>query len=243
MAQSEGHSGSLVEVEGPRSRLGTLLPLISGVVKVTLLATTGLTVLIALGVNVWPIIGGLSIFGIAIGFGSQTLVKDIVSGLFFLIDDAFRLGEYIETPGAKGTVEKISVRSVSLRNARGALASVPYGQIGKVINFSRGWVIEKLVFRVAFDTDVEKVRKIFKTIGQEIAADPELSGDLLEPFKSQGISAVEDGTLIIRGKFKARAGKQFAVKKAVLTSVQKAFRENDIHVVPRPIGPTLAAGP
>lgn len=235
-AQAEGHGASSEEVEGPRTRLGTLLPLLSGVVKMTILSVTLLTFLVAIGINVWPIIGGLSIFGIAIGFGSQTLVKDVVSGLFFLIDDAFRLGEYIETPGAKGTVEKISVRSVSLRNARGALASVPYGQIGKVINFSRGWVIEKLVFRVAFDTDVELVRKLFKTIGQEIADDPELSQDLLEPFKSQGISAVEDGTLIIRGKFKARAGKQFAVKKAVLTAVQKAFRENDIHAVPKPIG-------
>ena len=230
------HGRSGEEAEAPRTRLGTLLPLITGVAKVSLLAITLLTILVALGINVWPIIGGLSIFGIAIGFGSQTLVKDVVSGLFFLIDDAFRLGEYIETPGAKGTVEKISVRSVSLRNARGALASVPYGQIGKVINFSRGWVIEKLIFRVAFDTDVDLVRKLFKNIGQEIANDPELSPDLLEPFKSQGISAVEDGTLIIRGKFKARAGKQFAVRKAVLTAVQKAFRENGVKAVPRPLG-------
>ena len=236
VAQTEGIGDLDEEAQAPRTRLGTLLPLITGVAKVSLLAITLLTILVALGINVWPIIGGLSIFGIAIGFGSQTLVKDVVSGLFFLIDDAFRLGEYIETPGAKGTVEKISVRSVSLRNARGALASVPYGQIGKVINFSRGWVIEKLIFRVAFDTDVDLVRKLFKNIGQEIANDPELSPDLLEPFKSQGISAVEDGTLIIRGKFKARAGKQFAVRKAVLTAVQKAFRENGVKAVPRPLG-------
>jgi small-conductance mechanosensitive channel len=173
------------------------------------------------------------VFGLAIGFGSQTLVKDIVSGLFFLVDDAFRLGEYIESSGAKGTVEKISIRSVSLRHARGALTTVPYGQIGKVMNFSRDWVIEKLVFRVAFDTDVELVRKLFKKVGQEIADDPELNEDLLEPFKSQGISAVEDGTLLIRGKFKARAGKQFTVRKAVLTAVQRVFRENDIQAVPK----------
>ncbi|WP_210495563.1 mechanosensitive ion channel family protein [Microvirga antarctica] len=237
VAQSEGHSGTLVEVGGPRSRLGTLLPLLSGTIKIGLLCLTVLTILIAIGINVWPIVGGLSIFGIAIGFGSQTLVKDIVSGLFFLIDDAFRLGEYIEAPGAKGTVEKISVRSVSLRNARGALASVPYGQIGKVVNFSRGWVIEKFAFRVAFDTDVEKVRKMFKEIGKSIAEDPELQPDLLETFKSQGISAVEDGTLIIRGKFKARAGQQFAIKKAVLTAVQKGFCENGIEVVSSPYGP------
>src|SRR5690606_2550850 len=161
----------------------------------------------------------------------------VVSGLFFLIDDAFRMGEYVETQGAKGTVEKISVRSVSLRNPRGALASVPYAQIGKVINFSRGWVIDKHVFRVAFDTDVDKVRKIFKTIGQELAADPELSGDILETFKSQGIAAVEDGTLLVRGKFKARAGKQFAIRKKMLAAVQKAFRENGIKAVPRPMVP------
>jgi small-conductance mechanosensitive channel len=175
------------------------------------------------------------VFGLAIGFGSQTLVKDVVSGVFFLLDDAFRLGEYIETSGAKGTVERISVRSVSLRHSRGAVATIPYGQIGKIQNFSRDWVIEKLVFRVAFDTDVEKVRKLFKTIGQEIADDPELNGDLLEPFKSQGISSVEDGTLLIRGKFKGRAGRQFAIRKAVLAAVQRTFRDNGIVVVPKPM--------
>ncbi|MET0429267.1 MAG: mechanosensitive ion channel family protein [Microvirga sp.] len=231
VAQAEGHSGTAIELSGPRSRIGTLLPLLGGTAKASIFALALLTMLISIGVNVWPLITGLSVFGLAIGFGSQTLVKDIVSGLFFLVDDAFRLGEYIESSGAKGTVEKISIRSVSLRHARGALTTVPYGQIGKVVNFSRDWVIEKLVFRVAFDTDIELVRKLFKKVGQEIADDPELNEDLLEPFKSQGIAAVEDGTLLIRGKFKARAGKQFAVRKAVLTAVQQIFRENDIQAV------------
>ena len=198
--------------------------------------------LVILDVNVWPLITGLSVFGLALGFGSQTLVKDIVSGLFFLLDDAFRMGEYIETSGAKGTVERISVRSVSLRHPRGAVATIPYGQIGKIQNFSRDWVIEKLVFRVAFDTDVEKVRKLFKQIGQEIAADPELNEDLMETFKSQGIASVEDGTLLVRGKFKAKAGKQFGIRKAVLSAVQRAFRENGIQAVPRPIPAPPGAG-
>ncbi|MBB4005652.1 mechanosensitive ion channel domain-containing protein [Aurantimonas endophytica] len=89
--------------------------------------------------NVWPLVTGLGVFGLAIGLGSQTLVKDLVSGLFFLLNDAFRLGEYIETSGAKGTVEKISARAVTLRHSRGALATVPYGQIGKIQNYSRDW--------------------------------------------------------------------------------------------------------
>ena len=130
----------------PRSRLGTLVPLLSAVGKSSILALALLSILVSIGVNVWPLIAGLSVFGLAIGFGSQTLVKDLVSGLFFLIDDAFRFGEYIETSGAKGTVEKISVRSVSLRHQRGALATIPYGEIGKIQNFSRDWMIEKLTF-------------------------------------------------------------------------------------------------
>ncbi len=220
--------------EAPRTRLVTVLPLLSGAAKAGLAALAVLSILLALGINVWPLVTGLSVFGLAIGFGSQSLVKDVVSGLFFLADDAFRLGEYIETAGAKGSVEKISIRSVSLRHPRGALATIPYGQIGKVQNYSRDWVIEKLAFRVAFDTDVETVRRLFKQIGRDIEADPELRPDLLEPFKSQGIAAVEDGTLVIRGKFKARAGRQFAIRRAVLAAVQRAFHANGIVAVAHP---------
>jgi len=219
----------------PRSRLGTLIPLLSGTAKAAILALAFLSVLVSVGVNVWPLITGLSVFGLAIGFGSQTLVKDVVSGLFFLVDDAFRLGEYIETSGAKGTVEKISVRSVTLRNPRGPVSTVPYGQISKIQNFSRDWAIEKLVFRVAFDTDVELVRKVFKKIGQDLLTDPELAPDIMETFKSQGIGDVEDGTLMLRGKFVAKPGKQSGIRRAVLKAVHQAFRENGIRVVPKPL--------
>lgn len=227
----------------PRSRLGTLVPLLNAVGKSSILALALLSILVSVGVNVWPLITGLSVFGLAIAIGSQTLVKDVVSGLFFLIDDAFRFGEYIETSSAKGTVEKISIRSVSLRHHRGALATVPYGQIGEIQNFSRDWVVEKLTFRLALDTDVEKVRKLFKQIGQDIAADPELAGDLLEPFKSQGIAEVDDGTLIIRAKFKARPGKQYMIRRAALKAAHNAFRENGIKAVPKPLTANPDAAP
>jgi small-conductance mechanosensitive channel len=234
--------GDREEPNAPRSRLGTIVPLLSGVGKSSILALALLSILVSLGVNVWPLITGLSVFGLAIGFGSQTLVKDVVSGLFFLIDDAFRFGEYIETSGAKGTVEKISIRSVSLRSSRGSIATVPYGQIGKIQNFSRDWVIEKLTFRVAFDTDVELVRKLFKKIGQDIAADPELAPDLIEPFKSKGIGEVEDGTLIIKAAFTAKPGKQSMIRRAVLMAVQNVFRDNGIHAVPRPMTANVDPG-
>ncbi|MBL8576616.1 MAG: mechanosensitive ion channel [Mesorhizobium sp.] len=219
----------------PYSRLGTLVPLIGWVGKSAIAALAFLSILVSMGVNVWPLITGLSVFGLAIGFGSQTLVKDIVSGLFFLVDDAFRIGEYIETSGAKGTVEKISVRSVTLRNPRGPVATIPYGQISKVVNFSRDWAIEKIAFRVSFDTDMEVVRKLFKKIGQDLLANPELSPGIIETFKSQGIANVEDGTLVVRGKFTAKPADVSGIRREVLKSVHQAFRENDIRVVPKPL--------
>ncbi|MEK1889971.1 MAG: mechanosensitive ion channel domain-containing protein [Phyllobacterium sp.] len=230
------------ELGVPRSRLGTIVPLISGVGKSSILALALLSILVSQGVNVWPLITGLSVFGLAIGFGSQTLVKDVVSGLFFLIDDAFRFGEYIETSGAKGTVEKISIRSVSLRNSRGSIATVPYGQIGKIQNYSRDWAIEKFSFRVAFDTDVELVRKLFKKIGQDIATDPELAPDLIETFKSKGIGDVEDGTLIIKASFTAKPGKQSMIRRKTLMAVQNAFRQNGIKAVPKPMTANAVPG-
>jgi small-conductance mechanosensitive channel len=233
IAQRDGQTAA--HAAAPSSRLGTLVPLIGWVGKSSIAALAFLSILVSLGVNVWPLITGLSVFGLAIGFGSQTLVKDIVSGLFFLLDDAFRIGEYIETSGAKGTVEKISVRSVTLRNPRGPVATVPYGQISKVVNFSRDYAIEKIAFRLAFDADMEVVRKLFKKIGQDLLADPELAPDIIETFKSQGIANVEDGTLVVRGKFVAKPGAQSMIRRSVLKAVHQAFRDNGIRVVPKPL--------
>jgi moderate conductance mechanosensitive channel len=221
--------------EAPRTRFETLAPLLGATAKTIITSLAVLSILMALGISVWPIVTSLGVFGIAIGFGSQTLVKDVVSGVFFLVDDAFRMGEYIETTGAKGTVEKISLRSVSLRHHRGPLATIPYGSIGRVLNFSRDYAIEKVTFRVALDTDVDKVRKLFKAIGQELAIDPEVKDDLLQPFKSEGIENVEDGTLLVRGKFTAKAGRQHTIRKKVMLAVHKSFLETGIQSVARPI--------
>ena len=109
-------------------------------------------------------------------------MKDIVSGIFYLIDDAFRLGDYVDTGKAKGTVEHISIRSLRLRHSRGQVYTIPFGGLGQISNFSRDYIIEKLDFRVPYDTDVNKVKKIVKKISQAIDEDRIL-----------GTSAVESG--------------------------------------------------
>jgi len=181
-----------------------------------------------MGFNIGPILAGAGVVGLAVGFGAQTLVKDIVSGMFFLADDAFRVGETIDAGGTQGAVEKISLRSLRLRHHEGLVHTIPYGEIPQVTNYSRDWAILKLRFRVPFDTDVNKVKKIFKKIGQEMLADPVIGPDFLQPFKSQGVAEVDDNGIVVRGKFMAKPGKQYVIRKEVYVRVQKAFEEAGI---------------
>ena len=105
--------------------------------------------------------------GVAVGFGAQTLVKDIISGMFYLLDDAFRVGEYIQSGSYKGTVEAFSLRSVKLRHHRGPLFTVPFGELGAVQNMSRDWVIDKFSVSVTYDTDLDKAKQVIKKVSKE----------------------------------------------------------------------------
>ncbi len=230
--------GEVVESEGEgggkgATRLATLLPLLRKFLFITILVMAIMVILSAVGVNVGPLLAGAGVIGIAIGFGAQTLVKDIVSGVFFLVDDAFRIGEYVDIGDVKGTVEAINVRSLVLRHHRGPLHTVPFGEIKYLTNYSRDWVIMKLEFRVTYDTDINKVKKIFKRIGSELLEDEVLGSGFLEPLKSQGVKAMEDSAMILRAKFKAKPGEQFMIRKEVYRRVQEAFHENGIEFAHR----------
>ena len=210
------------------SRLATVLPLLRRLLQSAIAVITVLVALGSLNVDITPLLAGAGIVGLAIGFGAQKLVTDVVSGAFFLIDDAFRQGEYVDVEGTVGTVEKISIRSLQLRHHRGAVHTIPYGEIPKITNYSRDWVIMKLRFTVPFDTDVNKIKKIFKKIGAEMMAIPEFAADMMQPFKSQGVLEVDDVGIVVRGKFMAKPGKQFTLRKEVYQRVKSAFDENGI---------------
>jgi small-conductance mechanosensitive channel len=188
-----------------------------------------LVVLSSLGVDIGPLIAGAGIIGLAIGMGAQTLVRDIISGIFFLLDDAFRVGDYVDVGGTKGSVEKISIRSFKLRHPRGMVNTIPFGDIGMVTNFSRDYIITKLDFRVRYDTDVEKVRKIIKKkVYQVIEANEDLGPKLLAPIKSQGVRQMDDSAMVMRVKYKTAPGEQFAIRKEVYRLLQEAFKEEGI---------------
>ena len=173
------------------------------------------------------------LFRSAVGFGAQTLVRDILSGIFFLIDDAFRVGEYIDVGEGKGTVEHMSIRALMLRHQRGAVYTVPFGMVRRVANYSRDWAISKLDIRVPFDTDIEKVRRVVKKLGEEMTQEAEFKSYFLEPLKSQGINHIDDSAFVLRVKFMTRPNDQFLVQREVYRRLQLAFQEAGIEFASR----------
>jgi small-conductance mechanosensitive channel len=224
------------------SRLATLLPLFRNVMLIVVVVTIILIILLEVGVNVGPLFAGAGFVGVAIGFGSQSLVRDVFSGAFFLFDDAFRKGEYIDVGGVKGTVEKISVRSFQLRHHLGALHTMPFGEIQVMTNYSRDWVIMKLPLRVTYDTDVEKVRKLIKKLGVELLDDPVIGENFIQPLKSQGVIQMEDSAMIIRVKFMTKPGDQWLVRKKVYEEIRALFEREGIHFAHREVTVRLADG-
>jgi len=215
------------------SRKGTLLTLLRKVILALIAVVVVLTSLNAIGINIGPLLAGAGILGLAVGFGSQTLVRDILSGVFFLMDDAFRVGDYIETAGTKGMVEHISLRSLRLRHPRGMVYTIPFGDMGSVQNFSRDYIITKLDVRVRYDADIEKIRKIIKKISNELEKDDETGQLLLSKIKSQGVREMDDSAMIVRVKFKTKPGDQFVLRREVYRRIQERFRAQGIEFAHR----------
>src|SRR5271165_3610606 len=195
------------EIAGAASRLDTLLPLVRNTLLIGLAVVAIIVALATLGLNIGPLLAGLGVVGIAIGFGAQSLVRDVISGIFFLMEDAFRVGEYIDTGRLRGTVEGMSLHSVRLRHQNGQVHTIPFGQVQSVTNFSRDWSVVKFNLHLEPTADIETVRRTIKHVGEALLEDPEVAGEFIQPLKMQGVVDVMQHTLVVRCKFTARPGR------------------------------------
>ena len=194
-----------------------------------LLVLLVLTSLWALGIEITPLLAGAGVIGLALGFGAQALVRDVIAGVFFLAEDAFRVGEYIEGAGnTKGNVERITLRSVALRHHNGPLHFVPYGALGSVRNTSRDWVIDKfnlpLPIEVESETDPQDDQ-------EDRRGDEGGPGDrpaaCIEPLKGK-LYRIDPGVKVFRCKFRSPPGKQFDVRASALKRIEAALKKAGI---------------
>lgn len=213
-----------------QARLHTLLPILQNILLASIIVMAVLMMLASLGIEIGPLIAGAGVVGVAVGFGAQTIVKDVISGVFFLLDDAFRVGEYISSGNYKGTVESFSLRSVKLRHHRGPLFTIPFGELGAVQNQSRDWVIDKFNITVGYDTDIDFARKLIKRIGLELAEDPEFKHWVLDPIKMQGVQEFGEYGIVLRVKATTRPGGAFGMKRKFYVRLRQVFKEQGIEL-------------
>ncbi len=219
----------------PQGRIHTLLPMLRKVLGTILVAMVILMLISSLGVNIAPLLAGAGVLGLAIGFGAQKLVSDILSGFFFLLDDAFRVGEYIQAGSIRGSVESITLRNVMLRHHLGMLQVVPHSDLGAITNYMRGGIVIKFPLEFPYDTDIDLVRKVIKKVGQAMLTDEEIGEDFILPVKSQGVYEITNSVMVIRVKFTAKPGKQFVIKREAFRRITEALKKKGIYYAHRKV--------
>ena len=226
MAAKVSEDGTVISGPDESSRLRTLIPIIRITSVVIIIVMTSLLVLSHLGFDITPLLAGASVIGLAISFGSQALVKDIVSGVLFLAEDSFRIGEYIVCGNSSGTVEGFTLRSVRLRHQDGQIFTVPFGQIGEIVNFSRDWSIVKFNMSLDRDVDLDDVRRVTGDVATSLKS--EFRDRLLDSLKVQGVKDVTDTAIVVRFMFTALPRDPGEIERAARSRLLKAFKDEGI---------------
>jgi len=218
-----------------RGRGYTLYPMVRKFLGTVLVVMVTMIILSSLGVDIGPLLAGAGVIGLAIGFGAQKLVADVFSGFFYLLDDAFRVGEYLQAGSVSGAVEAITLRNVMLRHHRGMLQIVPYSELGAITNFMRGGIVVKFNLEFSYDSNIDQIRKIIKKVGRAMLEDPEFGKDFIRPVKSQGVREITNSVMVIRVKFTAQPGTHFVIRREAYRRITEALAAKGIHYAHRKV--------
>ncbi len=212
--------------EGKRSqaRANTLTSVLSSIISAVVWSVAGLMMLGVFDINIGPLLAGASIVGVAVGFGSQTVVKDFMSGLFMLIEDQFGVGDVIDVGPVTGTVEAVSLRTTTVRDVKGTVWHVPNGEVSRVGNFSQLWSRALLDVEVSYDTDLRFAEGVIQRVANEMWDDPEWGGDeLMEMPEVWGIQSLGASGIAIRLVVKTEPSVQWKVERELRLRIKEAF--------------------
>lgn len=212
------------------ARVRTLLPLARNALLVVILAIVTLTVLAELGVNIGPLLAGAGVAGLAIGFGAQTLVKDVITGAFILFEDQIAVDDVISVGGDTGVVEGITIRTISLRDLHGRVHIVPFSAVTDVTNYTKEYSYAVIDAGVAYRENTDDVTTLLEEVGAELREDPEFASDLPEPLQVFGVQELADSAVVIRVRFKTTAGKQWAVSREFNRRMKIKFDANGVEI-------------
>ncbi|BCQ22805.1 mechanosensitive ion channel [Caballeronia sp. NK8] len=216
---------------GPSMRARTMLPLVRNVVFVFLLTAAAIVTAANLGLNVTPLLAGAGVIGLAVGFGAQSLVADLITGLFIIIEDTISVGDSIEVEGGHaGIVESLTIRTVRLRDGQGAIHAIPFSQIKTVKNLSRDFAYAVFEVRVPFTADVDEVTQMIREVGAELMADLRYRLEMLGPVEVWGLDRFDPNWMVVKGQIKTRPLQQWSVARAFNLRIKRKMDEAGMEI-------------
>ena len=218
------------EVVQRGARIRTFLPLLRNVVRIVLLLFVVLIVLSEIGVNIGPLLAGAGIVGLAVSFGAQSLVKDVITGFFILLEDTIAVGDMVDLGGHFGIVEGMSIRSVRLRDLEGTVHTVPFGEVASVLNMTKDFSYAFMEIGIAYREDVDQVVEVLREIGEGMQADEEFGPLILEPLEVLGLDSFGASSVNIRIRLKTLPIKQWPVKREYQRRMKRVFDERGIEI-------------
>ncbi|MBI4888267.1 MAG: mechanosensitive ion channel family protein [Acidobacteria bacterium] len=214
-------------------RARTLGRILQKALSIVVIGMAGLMVLREVGVDITPVLTGAGIAGLAIGFGAQTLVRDVISGFFLIAENQVRVGDVAVVNGQSGLVEQVNLRTIVLRDEAGAVHIIPSGEVKTLANMSKDFAYYVITVGLAYDADVDRAIDAIREAGAGLAAAREYTPYILEPLEMYGVDAFEPGQLVVKARIKTVPLKQWLVGRELRRRIVKVFAERGIDMAPR----------
>lgn len=230
LAQHRASKAENTNLDEAQKRITTLTGIILGVGKIFLWVIFLLILLSKFNINIAPILASAGIVGLAVGFGAQELVRDFISGFFILLEDQIRTGDVAIINGTSGTVEKIEMRTTTLRDASGVVHIFQNGKINSLSNMTKGWSAIVVEIGVAYKEDTDHVSEVMKQVGDEMLKDPVYGEKMLQAVDIWGVDQFADSAVILKVKITTRSSQQWAVSREYRRRIKKAFDAANIEI-------------
>lgn len=211
-------------------RASTLTQVLRDVVVVVAVTVAGMLVLAELGIDLKPILAAAGIGGLAIGFGAQSVVKDVISGFFLLLENQVRVGDVVVIGGTGGLVEAITLRTLVLRDLAGNVHIIPHGGVDKVTNMTKDYSRYVFDVGVAYREDPDDVMRVLQEIGDELQRDPAFGPDILAPLEMLGVDKFDDSAVIIKCRITTKPIQQWRIAREMNRRIKKTFDARGIEI-------------
>ncbi|MDP2668300.1 MAG: mechanosensitive ion channel family protein [bacterium] len=219
-----------VSAEARKKREDTLVRIVHGTAHTLLVIFASLMILSNIGMDIGPLLAAAGIAGLAFGFGGQYLIRDVISGLFIILENQYRVGDVVCFDGTCGLVEDISLRMSTLRDLDGTVHHVPHGEIKKVSNLSKYYSRVNLNIGIAYDSDMEKVISVINKVGNELARDPQWADFIIKPPQFLRVDDFADSAIIIKILGETKPIKQWDVTGELRKRIKIAFDRENIEI-------------